>query len=193
MKKLLAVILAVITLCSVIGVGATAVNYNDFIENDIIDPTSQVILVFDLNGGSLKNASRVYNTETGKFEYLDGAKITGQYIMLPLDKSTQNVGQYIQLPYVTPPAGSDFKGWFCYDDGVTHAGGADYKIPAGKAGNVIQFYASYIPAEAEEDTLGSILGILIKVFGAIAGLLLYNGDTEKGIALFDKVLGALDF
>lgn len=193
MKKLLAVILAVITLCSVIGVGASAVNYNDFFVNGIADPTTQVILVFDLNGGTLKNAARVYNTQTGQFEILNGADIEGQYIMLPLDQTTQNVGQYVQLPYVTPSAGNDFKGWFCYDDGITHAGGADYRIPAGKAGNVIQFYASYIPAEAEEDTMGMILGILIKVFGAIAGILLYNGDTEKGIALFDKILGALDF
>ena len=193
MKKILSVLLATLMLFSVLGVSASASVYENYYDQGIVDRNTQVVLAFDLNGGSLKNASRVYNTETGKFEYLDGAKITGQYIMLPLDKSTQNVGQYIQLPYVTPPAGSDFKGWFCYDDGITHAGGADYKIPAGKAGNVIQFYASYIPAEAEEDTLGTILGILIKVFGAIAGLLLYNGDTEKGIALFDKVLGALNF
>ena len=193
MKKLLAVLLAVITLCSVIGVGASAVNYNDYFTNGVVDPTTQVILVFDLNGGSLKNAARVYNTTTGQFEILNGADITGQYIMLPLDQTTQNVGQYVQLPYVTPSSGNDFKGWFCYDDGVTHAGGSDYRIPAGKEGNVIQFCASYIPAEAEEDTFATVLGILIKVFGAVAGILLYNGDTEKGIALFDKILGALDF
>ena len=193
MKKFLAVLLTVITLFSALGLCATAGTYEDYFDGDIADPDTQAILVFELNGGSLKNAARVYNTDTNKFEIEDGKNITGRYIMLPYDSLSQAIGQYVQLPYVTPPSGSDFKGWFCFDDGITHAAGSDFRIPSGKAGNVIQFYASYIPAEAEEDTLGSILGILIKVFGAIAGILIYNGNTEAGIALFDKILGALNF
>lgn len=192
MKKLLAVLLAVITLFSALGLCATAGTYEDYFDG-VADPTTQAILVFDLNGGSLKNDARVYNTVTNKFEIMSGKDITGKYIMLPYDSTSQTVGQFVQLPYVTPPSGQDFRGWFCFDDNITHAAGSDYRIPAGKAGNVIQFYASYIPAEAEEDTFATVLNILVKVFGAIAGILIYNGNTEAGIALFDKILGALDF
>ena len=195
MKKFLAVILAVLTLFSVLGVGATAINdtyYSDYYASGVIGK-DQVILTFDLNGGTLKVPTAIYDTTLGNFVIKDGSEITGIYVKLPQDKSTQNVGQYTSLPHVNPPAGSAFLGWYCYEDGVTYAPSHNYKIPAGKEGNVVHFYAYYAPAEAEEDTFGTILGILIKVFGAIAGILLYNGNTEQGIALFDKILGALDF
>ena len=193
MKKLLSVLLATLMLFSVLGVSASASVYDNYYDSGIVSRESQVVISFDLNGGSLKTGAYVYDTSINNFVYKDGADITGKYIMLPRTKDTQRVGQFIRLPAMTAPSGYQFDGWYCYFDATKYASNADYKIPAGAAGEVIEFYASYIPAEVEEDTFASILKILIKVFGAIAGILLYNGDTEEGIALFDKILGALDF
>ena len=193
MKKLLSVLLATLMLFSVLGVSASASVYDNYYDSGIVSRESQVVISFDLNGGSLKTGAYVYDTSINNFVYKDGADITGKYIMLPRTKDTQRVGQFIRLPAMTAPSGYQFDGWYCYFDSNKYASNADYKIPAGAAGEVIEFYASYIPAEVEEDTFASILKILIKVFGAIAGILLYNGDTEEGIALFDKILGALDF
>ena len=39
--------------------------------------------------------------------------------------------------------------------------------------------------------MATILGILIKVFGAIIGIVMYQGDTEAGVALMEKVLGGI--
>ena len=194
MKKLLSVLLATLMLFSVLGVSASASDiYSNLYDQNLVDRNSQVIISFDLNGGSLKTGAYVYDTSRSDFVYKDGADITGKYIMVPRTTDTQRVGQFIRLPAMTPPSGYQFDGWYCYFDSNKYASNADYKIPAGSAGGVIEFYASYIPAEVEEDTFGSILKILIKVFGAIAGILIYNGDTEEGIALFEKILGALDF
>lgn len=193
MKKVLSVLLATLMLFSALGVSASASVYNNYYDSGLVDRNSQVVIAFDLNGGSLKTGAYVYDTSISNFVWKDGADITGKYIMLPKSGDTQRVGQFVRLPAITPPSGYQFDGWYCYFDSNKYASNADYKIPAGAAGEVIEFHASYIPADVEEDTFATVLGILIKVFGAIAGILLYNGDTEEGIALFDKILGALDF
>lgn len=196
MKRIISVLLATLMLFSMLGVSATALNgdsYSDYYDNGLVNRESQVILTFDLNGGTLKIPTAVYDFTKNDFVIKDGSDISGIYVKLPQDKNTQIVGQYVKLPAVNPPAGSAFDGWYCYEDGKTYAANRDYQIPAGKQGDVIHFYAFYSPAEVEEDTFAAVLGILIKVFGAIAGILLYNGNTEQGIALFDKILGALDF
>lgn len=193
MKKILSVLLATLMLFSVLGVSASASVYENYYDQGIVDRNTQVVLAFDLNGGSLKTGAYVYDTTISNFVYKDGEDITGKYIMLPRTPDTQLVGQFVKLPVLNAPDGWQFNGWYCYLDGNSYAANSDFKIPAGAAGEVIEFYAAYSPAEVEEDTFATVLGILIKVFGAIAGIILYNGDTEQGIALFDKILGALDF
>ncbi len=193
MKKILSVLLATLMLFSVLGVSASASVYENYYDQGIVDRNTQVVLAFDLNGGSLKTGAYVYDTTISKFVYKDGEDITGKYIMLPRTPDTQLVGQFVKLPVLNAPDGWQFNGWYCYLDGNSYAANSDFKIPAGAAGEVVEFYAAYSPADVEEDTFATVLGILIKVFGAIAGIILYNGDTEQGIALFDKILGALDF
>lgn len=193
MKKILSVLLATLMLFSVLGVSASASVYENYYDQGIVDRNTQVVLAFDLNGGSLKTGAYVYDTTISNFVYKDGEDITGKYIMLPRTPDTQLVGQFIKLPVLNAPDGWQFNGWYCYLDGNSYAANSDFRIPAGSAGEVIEFYAAYSPAEVEEDTFATVLSILIKVFGAIAGIILYNGDTEQGIALFDKILGALDF
>ena len=193
MKKILSVLLATLMLFSVLGVSASASVYENYYDQGIVDRNTQVVLAFDLNGGSLKTGAYVYDTTISKFVYKDGEDITGKYIMLPRTPDTQLVGQFVKLPVLNAPDGWQFNGWYCYLDGNSYAANSDFKIPAGAAGEVVEFYAAYSPADVEEDTFATVLGILIKVFGAIAGIILYNGNTEQGIALFDKILGALDF
>ena len=57
------------------------------------------------------------------------------------------------------------------------------------AGEVIEFYASYIPAEVEEDTFASVLNILIKVFGAIAGIILYMPVAFVAVIVWGLAVG----
>ena len=192
MKKIISVLLATIMLFSVISV-ASAADLDTFYKTGLVDRNTQAILTFDLNGGTLKNSAHVYDTSAGAFVIKDGADVKGKYIMLPQSSDQQVINQFVKLPVVNAPSGWQFDGWYCYYDGNQYAANGSYKIPANAAGKIIEFYAGYSPAELEEDTLGSILGILIKVFGAISGIILYNGDTEQGIALFDKILGALNF
>lgn len=196
MKKILSVFLAALMLFSVLGVSASATGYTEpgydvYFNQNLADKDTQVVFCFETNGGTMMNGVYVYDVTNNTFVYTDN--FSGRYIMLPRSENTQLVGQYISLPMVSAPAGSMFTGWYCYLDGNTYAASSSYKIPAGSAGQVIEFRAAFAPAEAEEDTMGNVLKILIKVFGAIAGILLYNGDTAQGIALFDKILGALDF
>ena len=86
MKKLLAVFLAVLTLFSVLGVGATAINdtyYSDYFESGVIGK-DQVILTFDLNGGTLKVPTAIYDTTLGNFVIKDGSDSTQAFLMLIL-------------------------------------------------------------------------------------------------------------
>ncbi len=189
MKKILSVLLATLMLFSVLGVSASASSYMDYY-GSLVDPNTQVILTFDTNGGTMKNPVVVYDTQLG---WVNETGFSGTYIMLPQSADTQKVGHYVTLPVLTAPSGYQFDGWYCYEDGNTYAANGSYKIPAGSAGSLINFRAAYSPAAVEEDTMSTVFDILIKVFGAIAGIILYNGDTEKGVALFSKVLGALDF
>ena len=113
-------------------------------------------------------------------------------------------GSAINLPVVLPANATDiFQGWEIigygrsdvalkdYKSGTVIAGGTQFELPSNCAGQILTFNARYTAGVAEEDTLGTILGILIKVFGAIIGILMYQGDTEAGAALMEKVLGGI--
>lgn len=165
--------------------------YNQWFEgsNPVADKATQTVLSFDINGGALMNGAYVYDTTTGAFVYTEG--ITGMYYMLPQNQEAQRPGYYITLPYVQAPTNSQFTGWYCYADGKTYSPGSSWQIPAGSAGTIIEFRAFYAPASVEEDTITKVMNILIKVFGAIIGIVLYSGDTEAGVALMQKVLGGI--
>ena len=195
MKKILSVFLAALMLFSVLGVSASAAGYLEpgfdvYFNQNLADKDTQVVFCFDTNSGTMMNGVYVYDVTNNTFVYTQD--FSGRYIMLPRSKDTQLVGQHITLPIVAPQTGYMFRGWYCYLDGNEYAGGSSYQIPAGTAGQVIEFRATYTPAPVEDEGPGAVIDILVKVFGAIAGILLYNGDTAQGIALFEKILGALD-
>lgn len=189
MKKILSVFLAMLMLFGALSIGASAVTAEDYADSALVNE-NQVVLVFKFNGGKSYGPQRVYNPTTNNF---DSAQVEGDYIMIPYNESDLIVGTNITLPDVTPASGDKFIGWYCEEDGKTYAVAANgYEIPAYAGKEVITFTAWYKPAEPESDTLGTILGILTKVFGAIIGIVLYGGDTEAGVALMNKVLGGLD-
>ena len=189
MKKVLSLFLAVIMLFGALSIGASAVTAEDYAKGDLVN-ANQAVLVFKFNGGKSYGTHHIYNVTTNDFDY---AQVEGNYIMLPYDDDDLIVGTNITLPDVIPSKGDKFIGWYCEEDGKTYAVASNgYQIPAYAGKKVITFTAWYKPAEPESDTLGTILGILTKVFGAIIGIVLYGGDTEAGVALMNKVLGGLD-
>lgn len=189
MKKILSVFLAVLMLFGALSIGASALTAKEYAASDLVNE-NQVVLVFKFNGGKSYDPQHVYNPATNQFDF---AQVEGDYIMLPYDDSDLVVGTNITLPDVTAGSGDKFIGWHCDADNQTYSVAPNgYVIPAFAGRKVITFTAWYKPAEPESDTLGMILGILTKVFGAVIGIVLYGGDTEAGVALMNKVLGGLD-
>ncbi len=210
MKKVLSVFLAVLMLFGALSVSSFAeettgsvvtppMAYHDWWGEGGPCTPEQAVLSFNLNGGSLKAETQVYNEETGKFEWKAGKDVTGTYYMVPQDPNTMKGGMGVVLPEVTAPAGQQFNGWYCEACpvagseivGNTYAATAAFKLPANCGKTLIQFRASYSPATIEEPTLTKVVGILMKVFGTIIGLIAYGGDTKQGIAFMEKVFGGL--
>ncbi len=210
MKKVLSVFLAVLMLFGALSVSSFAEEttgsvvtppkaYHAWWEKDGGPcKNDQAVLAFNLNGGSLKSETQIYNEETGKFEWKAGKDVTGVYYMVPQDPNTMKGGMGVVLPEVIAPSGWQFNGWYCEacpcetaQVGQTYAAAALYKLPLNCGGTLIQFRASYSPATIEEPTLTKVVGILMKVFGTIIGLIAYGGDTKQGIAFMEKVFGGL--
>ena len=209
MKKVLSVFLAVLMLFGALSVSSFAeettapvvtppMAYHDWWGEGGPCTPEQAVLSFNLNGGSLKAETQVYNEETGKFEWKAGKDVTGTYYMVPQDPNTMKGGMGVVLPEVIAPSGWQFNGWYCEacpcetaQVGQTYAAAALYKLPLNCGGILIQFRASYSPATIEEPTINKVVGILMKVFGTIIGLIAYGGDTKQGIAFMEKVFGGL--
>lgn len=210
MKKVLSVFLAVLMLFAALSVSSFAeegttntpvkppMAYHDWWGEGGPCSPDQAVLSFNLNGGSLKAETQVYNEETGKFEWKAGKDVTGIYYMVPQDRNTMKGEMGVVLPEVIAPAGQQFNGWYCEACpcdisyvGNTYAATAAFKLPANCGGTLIQFRASYSPADMEEPIINKVVGILMKVFGTIIGLIAYGGDTAKGIAFMEKVFGGL--
>ncbi len=158
----------------------------------------QAVLSFSLNGGTMKYDQQVWDFTVKDFVWQSG--ITGTYYMVP-HTGLQTGGDVIIFPDVVAPNGLSFAGWECISVGASKEGqnlinctfGATgrFVIPTDAGGQLIQFVARYTSADQEEDTMTKVMGILMKVFGTIIGLLLYQGDSEQGIALMQKIFSGL--
>ena len=204
MKKILSVILAVMMLFASMSIGASAetyegVNgdtsegvydgtYEGFVVPKTFDSTKDVILVLRFGTGTCKDYITVYNQDIADYEQVTG--VGGEFVLVGNGVSANR--SYI-LPYVTPAEGNSFNGWYSLADGRAYSAGptGGYTIP-NTPGKVIILEAQYYPSAADGDTLGTILGVLTKVFGAILGILFYGGDTESGVAMMDKIFSGLD-
>lgn len=204
MKKALSVFLAVLMMFSALSVGTFAVD--DTTGSSVATSPwhgpdgsgkparyNQVVINFQLNGGTLVSAQQVYNLNTGTWVYTEPENIVGAWAMVPKD-SSEMIGDgqhYVTLPDINPPTDKAFSGWYCTYDGSLYGSGGPYRIPEGTGGTVIEFTAQWRPANYEEPTLNKVLKILFSVFGTIIGLLFYAGDTEMGIALMEKIFGGV--
>lgn len=200
MKKILSVLLAVMMLFGALSIGASAaaVTVNrDTLHTAGVLNQNQIVAVFDINGGTLRDPQWCYDAQNG---WTYQSEISGAYVMLPYQSEVaMTADSSILLPLVTPPSGMQFLYWEFFDStGVRHtlAAGGSLKVTQDMFDyphyGVINLTAVYTSAEPETDTMATILNILIKVFGAIIGIIVYSGDTEAGVALMEKVLGGLD-
>ena len=124
MKKVLSVFLAVLMLFGALSVSSFAeettapvvtppMAYHDWWGEGGPCSKEQAVLAFNLNGGSLKSETQIYNEETGKFEWKAGKDVTGVYYMVPQDPNTMKGGMGVVLPEVIAPSGWQFNGWYC--------------------------------------------------------------------------------
>ena len=199
MKKILAVILAVMMLCGTMAMGTSAAELDTGLSqwhDDGLANNNQVVAIFNIGNGYLRDQYAVYNTSTGRFDY--ESKITSQYVMIPTSSTSQIVGSYILMPIVVSnDTTQQFLYWERVDAQNEQYAANTYfyftqDMLEGKTPGVIQFQAVYAGVEGEGDTLGTILGVLSKVFGAIFGILFYGGDTAAGVALIEQILGGLE-
>lgn len=216
MKKVLSVILAMLMLCSVFAVPSFAettepvvtppAGYDWWATSETGGPIAnveQVLVVFALNGGTLKNDTYIYDFNTNKFIYSKGSDVKGTYYMVPIDKGAQIGGQSsVQLPSVTAPSGKQFDGWYLesYNQdikdtepyvaiGSSFGANSMFKLP--KANKLIVYFsAAYSSASDETPTLQKVLGILIKVFATILAAVT-DKTSEYWIAYLNEMLAGI--
>ena len=195
MKKLLAVILAVLTLFSVLGVGASATQSTNTLDSYFgthADRDTQTVLVFFPNGGTYKSVVEVYDANSRQF--VETLNYTGTYIMLPTYVRPITAGSMISLPDLTAPSGYAFGGWQCVQTREFYVAGPNsFTVEPEHIGQILTFQPILVAAAPEEDTFGTILNLLVKVFGTIAGIVIFGGDPDAGVDLFNKLFSALDF
>ncbi len=189
MKKVLSVVLAVIMLFSVMSIGASAVSTTDL--TGVNGNIGDVVIVLRFGEGKSSDYLNVYNPDTGRVGLL--ANHSGEVIVISEELIC---GSNYALPSVTtPPEGMNFNGWLCNNDGKVYAAGINgtFVIPdVPVTSNVVVLTAQYSANADAGDTMATILNILVKVFGAILGILLYGGDTEAGVDMMNKILGGLE-
>ena len=194
MKKVLSVFLAVLMMFSVMAIGASADDETEMWSyQGYPQSTAEAIIVLDINGGTYRDALKVYNLQTGQLELreLSAAEMKEKYVWTTLGDGSFEPERPVSLPAATAPKGYQFDGWYCVTDHKTYGAVPNgYEIPEDGAGTVIEFRAAYSPTAPETDTFAKVFDVLIKVFGAIYGFLT-GGDTEKGIATMRKLFAGL--
>lgn len=199
MKKILSVMLAIMMLFGALSISASAVEAGDMwgkTPGEItITKGTHAVLSFDYNGGKSYQKMVAYDTATGRFTE---AEVSGIYLMLPgaytsqLFTTVDSTGTVVKMP-IAVKDGEMLLYWYCVETGEQLAADASWVIPEYEraAQGVFHFTAKYAPAEAEEDTMATVLSVLSKVFGTILGLLFFDGNSTQGVELINKLLGGL--
>lgn len=201
MKKILSVMLAIMMLFGAmsISVSAAPATTDDMIfgktviftgnESITLDASRHTIIELNFGNGKSLEGLMVYDTTNTAFtRTLD---VTGRYLMLPGCGYEMKAGQWIRLPAVQAPEGLTCQGWEVRGTSTVVGHGIDWQIPQGSNGKVIELVARYTTAEPEEDTMAMVLGVLMKVFGTIIGILFLDGNSTAGVELMEKMLGGL--
>lgn len=202
MKKVLALLLAVMMIFSALSFSISAVTTSTgsyeisqltkekvetYRSNNVLKD-DQVMLVFDAQSGTFYGKLNVYDNG---FVEKDG--VTGIYYMLPDNTKSVNTnlvpGYYVILPSIIAPVGKTFDGWYCYADGQMYAPGSRYSIPEGADApelGAVEFVAFYSPAPVEKDIFSTILTKLVELLAGIIAPML--GMTEDE---FSALVGGL--
>lgn len=199
MKKILAVLLSVMMLFGALSIGASAENYGytNFYSDGIVN-SNQAIIRFQIGSGKITSGIWVYDIDDGSFDYKDVFD-EEYYYMIPNNKNgnldLHTPGTSITLPDITAPNGYVFNGWSDIN-GQIYVAGTEYYIPSNGAGQIITLKADYALAAPEEDTMGGVMSILVKVFGSIIGLLFFSDKhgsaaIEEGMQIVEKLIGGL--
>ncbi len=192
MKKVLSVVLAVMMLFSVMAVNTSAVNN----EMSSLKGEGDFLVILELgecklNIAKLKGSCVVY-TEDG-IKVNAPATVTGTVLVA---SSQFTYGAPWDLPVVTAPSEQYFQHWYASHNYSIYAGGQNgtFTFPEDGdfANDMLCFTAVYDNIPEEGDTMATVINVLVKVFGAILGILLYAGDTEAGVAMMNKILGGLE-
>lgn len=199
MKKILSVMLAIMMLFGALSVSASAVEAQDLWGKTpgqvTLTKGTHAILSFDYYGGKSYSNMICYDAGTGKFIE---AEASGIYLMLPGAYNSQRFttvdtyGDAVRMP-IAVKDGEMLLYWYCVETGQQLAPDSAWFVPEYEksAQGVFHFTARYAPAEPEEDTMKTVLGVLTKVFGTILGILFLDGSSSAGIALVEKLLGGL--
>lgn len=178
MKKLVAVLMAILMLGSAVALGASAIVYKGY----TVQPDE--ILVILKFGDSTSRDNITYRDFATGNDTLGMA--TGEVAMII------KAGAPYTLPAVTCPSGQAFAAWVNVDSGESLGIGSRTTSNV-DGGTVVQYTLQTTPAAAEKDTMETIKTILVKVFGILIGL--FYGDTDYGQELvasfFNSVFGAL--
>lgn len=202
MKKILSVILAVMMLFGALSIGAAAGSDSKFVNTwhqAGVANDNQLVVYYNLGGGKFRDPQLVW-TGNGPTGFETQSNITGSYVQLPSSTDATSmehiIGSPIMIPVVVAPSEQQLLYW----EYITPSGtkqlphGAAFLVTEdmfyGSIPGVLVLNAVYTATEPEEDTLATVLNILIKVFGAIIGIIVY-GDTEAGVALMENLLGGL--
>lgn len=204
MKKILSVMLAIMMLFGAMSINASAATSYDFssqVAGKYLDSSTQAIVVLHFGAtGSSKTVLSVYDTATapGAFNWESG--VTGSYYYLPGNgdaaSTAMKAGSLIYLPEVTcTDETKECTGWqlqrYSINGLQKFAEGSYIALPDDCAGKIYEFVAVYGDRVPEEDTMAMVLGVLMKVFGTILGILFLDGNSAAGVELMQNVLGGL--
>lgn len=211
MKKILSVLLAVMMLFGVLAMTASAENFDmgyskaasclrsevGLGADEVFGRTEgQFVLVYFNTGGFATNSLvGMYDADAG-CTVVQNPGYEGNFWLVPDDPtSSYFIGQNgrIPLPRMLGNEVQSFEGWRCLANGQSYVAGQTISITLDMVNNlgVVEFEPIAGYAQPEEDTMGTILGILIKVFGSIIGLLFCNGDVVAGQEMVSGILGGI--
>ena len=204
MKKVLAALLAVMMIFGMLSVGTSVAYVSDEYTDKVVN--KQVILSFNLNGGTIKGGVKVYkglktdnngnivrdaNGQVIPVFTYDNRYTDNMYYMIPDGEGSQIPGvSSVTLPSVSPPSDHAFNGWYCYSTNETYAANRTFDIPDVNT-SVIEFMADFTRTTPEEDTMSGVMDILVKVFGTIVGLLFLQGEADPvdaGMKMMENLL-----
>ncbi len=197
MKKLLSVLLAVLMLFSAVAMTASAADLTvedafGIMGNTTAGSSKQHVIIH-YNTGEFKflNAVPVYDGQGG---FKNEDNVSGSYYRIPRNADELYVGYVMQLPLMQAGETMSFNSWFCTANGRYYPAGVATEITAdmiNTESGCIELLAYGTPSQPAEDTMGKVVEILTKVFGAILGLLFFNGRTEAGVQFMQELLGGI--